>query len=540
MKKIFFMVLLACTISHTAFADSIVDYKTDIVTVSGNADGRVGITVFCPNKWFEDIDGLFSNEVVSNNMQANANPDGTYNFSFKQKNETGLYRYMVNSDTGDKEEGSYVYVSKADRQQIVDELNGASSTGVSEICGIYKLELEIGDSIYQKADATTAAKIIAASVKESPFDTADFRTVSNTVKFAYQVGAIANGKITDLNEVDGCISYIDERIGDWMKSDKITELRKKAVVNALNGSYSSFEDFSDAFIEKLVLYVVEQPNGTDNLKKVIGDFADEIGVNISKLTNSIYNAISGKKFSSLQALKDEIDRLSKDSGNGGTGGGGSSSGGSSGSKNNAPSITMGNTTGQGTTNSANTFIMRFEDIDSVSWAHEAIAALAREKIISGRSEEVFDPMGNVTREEFVKMLVGVLKLNTISYDGRYSDVKYGDWHSDYVMTATVNNVCRGIGDGLFGVGQPITRQDMCVMIYNAVKDGVSYTSFEGGFIDSDSISDYAKEAVASLAKMDLVHGNDNKEFLPKNNTTRAEAAVLLNSLKNYLEGGNKR
>ena len=538
MKKIVIIALLLSIISvNSAFADCNVNYNNNTVTIDGKSSGNVGITVFYPNNWFSDIyDGIMENSVIAYNMQKKADKDGQYGFSFFIDGETGVYRYLISGEKKDSKEGSFVFVNNNDRRTIVSALNNA--TNPAEVCNKYNIELEIGSSILNKADISTATKIISACISKKPFDAKDFRTVSDNVKFAYQVGAIAAGNITKLNEIDGCFSFINKKADEWMKSNKITELRKKAIVDELRGSYSSFEEFSDKLIEKLVISVVEQPNGIENLKEVIGDFSDKIGVNSSKISNNIYNSVSGKKFSNLKALKDEIDRLSKDSGNGGTDDRSSPTGGGIGTKNNAPSITMGNTAGQGTTNSANTFIMRFEDIDSVSWAYEAIAALAREKIISGKSEEVFDPMGNVTREEFVKMLVGVLKLNPISYDGRYTDVKYGDWHSDYVMTATANNVCRGIGGGLFGVGQHITRQDMCVMIYNAVKDGVSYTSVEDGFTDNDNISDYAKEAVLSLAKMDLVHGNDNKEFLPKNNTTRAEAAVLLNSLKNYLEGGN--
>ena len=548
MKKIFIITMLVCSLSQTAFAESVVDYKTDTVTISGEAEGRVGITVFCPDMWFEDITGdVFSNDVISHNMQttsskASEDDESTYSFSFKQKDETGLYRYLVNSDTGDTEEGSFVYVDTTDRQTIVDALNGASEAEISGICETYKFELEIGDTIITNADKTTVAKIIADCINESPFDVADFRKVSDTVKSAYQAGVIAAGKVTNLTEIKDVYSFVDSGLDEWMSSTKITDLRKKAIISALKGNYTSFKGLSDKFIEKLVLYVVEQPNGLSNLKKVIADFDNEIGVDVTKLTDSKYNAVSGTLYSSLSALKTALTPQTpsgtQGGNNGGNGGGGGGGGATKPSdKNNAPSVVIGGGT-TGVTNTTTAPIMKFEDIDSVPWAYEAIASLAKDGVVSGKSETVFDPMGNVTREEFVKMLVGVLKLDVVVYTGGYNDVQNGAWYVNFVETATKNNLCHGVGDNNFGVGLPITRQDMCVMIYNAIKDSNTLTGGEDTFVDGERIADYAKEAVLSLAKLDLVHGNDNKEFLPANNTTRAEAAVLLNSLKKHLEGGN--
>ncbi|MBR0276931.1 MAG: S-layer homology domain-containing protein, partial [Clostridia bacterium] len=458
-----------------------------------------------------------------------ANAEGEYNFTFKQKDATGLYRYSVSSNKGYTEDGSFVFVSKADRNAIVDALNGATEGSIPGICGTYKFELEIGDNIFAKADQMTAAKIIAKCIEENPFDKEDFRTVSDTVKTAYQIGAIAAGKITDLNEIKDVYSVVDTKISDWMSSDKISGLRKNQIVSALNGSYSSFNEFSRRFADTIVLFVVEQPNGMDNLKQVIRDFTD---ISASSLTNKACDAILGKKFASIQAIKDALSAVPSETGTGGA----ISGGGGGGGNNSTPPVSI--SPSMVITPTPKSPVMKFEDIDSVSWAYESIASLAKDGVISGRSESVFDPMGNVTREEFGKMLVCVLKLDIVSYNGEYTDVTNGEWYSDYIATAIANNICQGIGGNNFGVGLPITRQDMCVMIYNAIKGYAGVKSEENSFIDGASISDYAKMAVSSLAEIDLVHGTDTKEFLPKNNTTRAEAAVLLNALKNYLERGN--
>ena len=70
----------------------------------------------------------------------------------------------------------------------MDALNGATESTLSGICGQYKLELEIGDNVFSKADSKTASKIIADCIGENAFDAEDYRVVSDTVKTAYQAG----------------------------------------------------------------------------------------------------------------------------------------------------------------------------------------------------------------------------------------------------------------------------------------------------------------------------------------------------------------
>jgi len=55
------------------------------------------------------------------------------------------------------------------------------------------------------------------------------------------------------------------------------------------------------------------------------------------------------------------------------------------------------------------------------------------------------------------------------------------------------------------------------------------------FIDQDEISEYARDAVLSLSVVEIVNGNENGEFLPYNNATRAEASKILDSFLKFIE-----
>ena len=77
---------------------------------------------------------------------------------------------------------------------------------------------------------------------------------------------------------------------------------------------------------------------------------------------------------------------------------------------------------------------------------------------------------------------------------------------------------------------------MVVMLYRAlnmkkeISDGNGFSSFE----DYDSISDYAKSAVAFAEANEIVNGMGDGNFHPQSSATRAEAAVILYRAIEYL------
>lgn len=50
----------------------------------------------------------------------------------------------------------------------------------------------------------------------------------------------------------------------------------------------------------------------------------------------------------------------------------------------------------------------FTDLGSVSWAEQSIMALYNMGIVNGMGDGLFEPSAPVTREQFAKMIVGVM------------------------------------------------------------------------------------------------------------------------------------
>lgn len=171
----------------------------------------------------------------------------------------------------------------------------------------------------------------------------------------------------------------------------------------------------------------------------------------------------------------------------------------------------------------------FDDTSSVPWAEESIEELFKMGVINGISDRIFSPEENVTREQLVKMLVKLFEIQPAEESKEaFSDVDMQQWYAEYVYTASENGIVTGF-DGKFGVGQNITRQDIAVMTYRAMKHaGFNQDiSAAGSFVDAQEIAPYALEAVQALHSLNVISGMGDSIFAPNECATRAQAAKIL-------------
>jgi immune inhibitor A len=176
----------------------------------------------------------------------------------------------------------------------------------------------------------------------------------------------------------------------------------------------------------------------------------------------------------------------------------------------------------------------FDDIQN-SWARHEIEMLASREIVDGVSRNTFDPGRNITRAEFIKLLVKGLGLETdVSGDSSFKDVKATDWFYASVETAYRYGLVRGDQDGLFNPGMNMSRQEMAAVLVRALgleeEAGLmSDVEVESllAFKDSSEISPWARKYVAAAVKHGLMKGNPDSTFRPKDVTRRDQAAAVI-------------
>lgn len=177
----------------------------------------------------------------------------------------------------------------------------------------------------------------------------------------------------------------------------------------------------------------------------------------------------------------------------------------------------------------------FEDLSSVPWAKQAIEVLASKGIIYGISAENFAPQANITRGDFLKLLIGTLGLQA-EVEDNFDDVSRSDYYYEAAGIAKKLGICIGVGNNKLNPKASVTREDMAVMAEKALKAAGKETDRDqedslSPFKDASLIAGYAQDSIAALVQSGLIQGHDNR-IDPQGSTTRAEAAVLLYRIYN--------
>jgi len=158
------------------------------------------------------------------------------------------------------------------------------------------------------------------------------------------------------------------------------------------------------------------------------------------------------------------------------------------------------------------------------WAQYPIQKMFDAGIISGYPDGSFKPDNNISRAEFSSLIVNAFKLET--KPGKVFDDTANHWARDIVATVNAYGIVGGYGANKFGPDDPLTREQMAVMVIAAAK--LSPAPAPSIFNDTTQISSWAKTAVDTALANKLISGY-NGYFYPQNNASRAEVAVVINA-----------
>lgn len=307
-----------------------------------------------------------------------------------------------------------------------------------------------------------------------------------------------------------------------VSSDNLSNI----VSAAAKMNFTTVSEFADALYISTINNRFQSVNGWRDAYRICMECSDVLnGIKSSKLSNSannqaLWTALAEDTYSSVKQLEDAFNNFKEDS----------SSENSSGNKGNSNSgSTRGNsgTISVGGNPSQNAQDV-FGDLQNHAWAKTAIEELYKRGIVNGVGNGMYNPNANVTREEFVKLIVTALNIKGDAAVN-FGDIDNSAWYSEYIRRAYANGIVNGISQENFGIGNSITRQDMAVIASRAL-DAMKISFNENSVVDytdSEEIDSYAEEAVRRLSKYALISGNTDGTFAPHRNMTRAEAAVLI-------------
>ncbi|HHU76999.1 MAG TPA: DUF1533 domain-containing protein [Firmicutes bacterium] len=157
------------------------------------------------------------------------------------------------------------------------------------------------------------------------------------------------------------------------------------------------------------------------------------------------------------------------------------------------------------------------------WAFHGIQKLAALGVVSGYPDGSFRPDNDITRAEFVTLLTGIFQLES-KPGGIFADTEL-HWARDSIASAVSRGIASGYGADIFGPDDPLTREQMAVMIVRAAK--LLSSGGDPQFADSGSVSSWAVNALFTAAKNGIISGYPDNTFRPQGPSTRAEAVTVI-------------
>ena len=175
----------------------------------------------------------------------------------------------------------------------------------------------------------------------------------------------------------------------------------------------------------------------------------------------------------------------------------------------------------------------FTDV-SHSWADDGIQYCVTHQLMSGIGNDLFGPKLTTTRAQIVQILYNLEGEPKVSGTTPFTDLTQ-DWYQDAVLWAYQTGVVAGTSSTTFEPDRPVTREQIAVILMEYVtrvlKLERTWTPADlSTFPDADSVSDWAKDAMADAVALGLISGasNGGQTYLePQGSATREQVATIL-------------
>lgn len=173
----------------------------------------------------------------------------------------------------------------------------------------------------------------------------------------------------------------------------------------------------------------------------------------------------------------------------------------------------------------------YSDVAAGAWYYDAARYVTENGLMKGVGGGHFAPNDTLTRAQLVQILYNRAGRPAVQTGSRFSDVGLGAWYDDAVAWAASEKIVSGVGGGRFAPGDPVTREQMAVMLWRYAGRPAA-TEKELSFTDADQAGGYALDALRWAVERGIISGKSGGVLDPKGLATRAQTAqMMMNLLK---------
>ena len=176
----------------------------------------------------------------------------------------------------------------------------------------------------------------------------------------------------------------------------------------------------------------------------------------------------------------------------------------------------------------------FTDVTK-NWAYPGIQYCVTHGIMGGMGDGTFAPTGTTTRAQIVQILYNLEGTPAVSGTTPFTDLT-ANWYKPAILWAYQNNVVAGTSPTTFAPDQPVTREQIAVILtqymFNVLKMERTWTPADlSTFPDGAQVSSWAKEAMQDAVALGLINGTkapDGMVYLdPQGSAARQQVATIL-------------
>ena len=176
----------------------------------------------------------------------------------------------------------------------------------------------------------------------------------------------------------------------------------------------------------------------------------------------------------------------------------------------------------------------FTDVTK-NWAYPGIQYCVTHGIMGGMGDGTFAPTGTTTRAQIVQILYNLEGTPAVSGTTPFADLT-ANWYKPAILWAYQNNVVAGTSPTTFAPDQPVTREQIAVILtqymFHVLKMNRTWTPADlSKFPDGAQVSSWAKEAMQDAVALGLINGtkaSDDMVYLdPQGSATRQQVATIL-------------
>lgn len=178
----------------------------------------------------------------------------------------------------------------------------------------------------------------------------------------------------------------------------------------------------------------------------------------------------------------------------------------------------------------------FSDVPASHWAYEQINRAVTDGIVGGYADGSFRPAAPVSYAAFSLMLARAF------YSGELAAYPNGGTEAGEAIMNR-HNILRDTSRMSRSSGSYLPREDMAQCMYNLLLDkgakippDTEYVKSIGSMSDFQNINPNCRRAVMVCYTIGLLGGLGDGSFAPQNSMNRAQAAVVIGRLQDYVQG----